>query len=252
MHENAKLYTASKLLWAPTLALALTLATSPTARSNDLIVPATFTATYAASYRSIDAGQLTFTLSRASDDRFIYETKADPSFLARLVVSRNAFERSEMIIDEHGVRPLEWILEDGKSSARDDGRLVFDWQEGRVTGVADEKRIDLATQPGLQDRLSIQIAVMTALLRGEEPGTIPLIDDERVKHYTYRRAGNAAVNTPLGTFDTVIYESSREGSSRLSRFWMAPKLGWLPVRAEQIRKGKVETVMELRSLDRAE
>jgi hypothetical protein len=100
--------------------------------------------------------------------------------------------------------------------------------------------------------LSIQIDVTTSLLRGEEPGTIPLIDDERVKRYTYRRTGTAVMETPLGSFDTVIYESAREGSSRLSRFWMAPKLDYLPVRAEQIRKGKVETVMEIRSLQRAE
>ena len=31
----------------------------------------------------------------------------------------------------------------------------------------------------------------------------------------------------------------------MSRFWMAPSLEYLPVRAEQIRKGKVETVMVL-------
>jgi hypothetical protein len=92
---------------------------------------------------------------------------------------------------------------------------------------------------------------MTSLLRGQEPGTIPLIDDERVKHYTYKRTGTAAMDTPLGSMETIIYESGREGSNRLSRFWMAPQLDYIPVRAEQIRKGKVETVMEIRSLERA-
>jgi hypothetical protein len=48
----------------------------------------------------------------------------------------------------------------------------------------------------------------------------------------------------------VIYESKREGSNRTARFWMAPSLEFLPVRAEQIRKGKVETVMLLQKVDR--
>ncbi len=231
-------------------AFILVVAASFGARADSQAFPPEFTATYAASYRGIEAGNLTFKLRPAENGRYIYETQADPSFLARLVVSRNALERSEMVIDENGVRPLEWTLDDGKAGDKDDGRLSFDWDNERVTGVADGQKIDLPTEPRLQDRLSIQIEVMTALLRGEEPGTIPLIDDERVKRYTYRRTGTATLDTPLGSLDTIIYESAREGSSRLSRFWMAPTLDYLPVRAEQIRKGKVETVMEIRSLER--
>lgn len=221
-----------------------------TVHADSAALPPSFTASYAASYRGIEAGTLTFSLRPESPGRYVYETKADPSFLARLVVSRNAIERSEMLIDENGVRPLRWTLDDGKAGDKDDGSLTFDWDAGRVTGRADAKSVDLPTQPGIQDRLSIQIAVMTALLRGEEPGEIPLIDDEKVKLYTYRRTGTAVMETPLGRLDTVIYESAREGSSRLSRFWMAPSLDYIPVRAEQIRKGKVETVMTIRSLER--
>ena len=246
------MHTTRMMLRSQALAFILALASTLSARADTLAVPTEFTAIYAVSYRGIQAGNLTFALQRAEDGRFIYETKADPSFLARLVVSSNALERSEMIIDESGVRPLEWSLDDGKSGNKDDGHLTFNWEAERVTGFAEEQKIDLPTVPGLQDRLSIQIAVTTSLLRGEEPGTIPLIDDERVKHYTYRRVGSDVVETPLGSLETILYESTREGSSRLSRFWIAPKLGYLPVRAEQIRKGKVETVMELRSLERAE
>lgn len=228
----------------------LAVAASVGARADSGAFPPEFTATYAAAYRGIEAGNLTFKLRREENGRYVYETQADPSFLARLVVSRNALERSEMVIDENGVRPLEWTLDDGKSGNKDDGRLSFDWDNGRVTGFAGGQKIDLPTEAGLQDRLSIQIEVTTSLLRGKEPGTIPLIDDDRVKRYTYRRTGTATLDTPLGSVETIIYESAREGSSRLSRFWMAPTLDYLPVRAEQIRKGKVETVMEIRSLER--
>ena len=58
-------------------------------------------------------------------------------------------------------------------------------------------------------------------------------------------------DSALGKLDTGMYESTREGgSSRTSRFWMAPSLEFLPVRAEQIRKGRVETVMVLQKVDR--
>ena len=210
--------------------------------------PRSFTATYEVSYRGIRAGELTFKLARdATSGRYVYETRANPSALARLVVSRAAVERSVMEIDANGVRPIEWRLDDGKSSAKGDGELHFDWANGVVTGRIEEQDIRLATEANMQDRLSIQIAVVTALLRGEEPGAFPLIDDNRVKRYTYTKKETVSVDSKLGPLEATIYESSREGSSRLSRFWLTPKFDYAPARAEQIRKGKVETVMVLTS-----
>jgi hypothetical protein len=214
-------------------------------------VPRPFSATYAVTYRGIGAGTITFDFAR--DDatgHYIYETHASPTALARLFVSKAAMERSVMEIDDAGTRPIEWRLDDGKSGKEDDGELRFDWSRNMVTGVVEGETIELATEPGTQDRSSISIAVTTALLRGIEPGTIPLIDDNRIKRYVYTKKETATVDSALGKIDTVIYESMREGSNRTSRFWMAPSLEFLPVRAEQIRKGKVETVMILQKVER--
>jgi Protein of unknown function (DUF3108) len=214
-------------------------------------VPQPFVATYSVSYRGVGAGAIKFKFTRdPSTGHYIYETEADPSALARLFVSRAALERSVMEIGPQGVRPLEWHLDDGKSGNAGDGSLTFDWERNTVTGTIEGESVNLATEPGLQDRSSIQIAVTTLLLRGIEPGTVPLIDDNRIKRYTYTRKENATVDSALGKLDTVIYESTREGSSRLSRFWMVPSLEYVPARAEQVRKGKVETVMVLTALER--
>ena len=155
-----------------------------------------------------------------------------------------------MEIDAAGTRPIEWQLDDGKSAKNDDGELHFDWSTNTVTGVVEGKPVHLTAEPGTQDRSSIMIAVTTLLLRGEEPGTIPMIDDNRIKRYVYSRKESAVIDSALGRINTVLYESNREGgSSRTSRFWMAPGLEFLPVRAEQVRKGKVETVMVLQKLE---
>lgn len=218
----------------------------------DAAVPQPFSATYAVSYRGIGAGTITFTFSHdPATGRYTYETHPNPGTLARLFISKAAVERSVMEIDATGTRPIEWQLDDGKSSKDGDGELHFDWSRNTVTGTIEGEPINLTAEPGTQDRSSIQIAVTTALLRGVEPGTIALIDDNRIKRYVYTKKDPAAVDSALGKLDTVIYESTREGgSSRTSRFWIAPSLEYLPVRAEQIRKGKVETVMVLQKLDR--
>ncbi|WP_116808635.1 DUF3108 domain-containing protein [Steroidobacter cummioxidans] len=220
-----------------------------TAAKSDVILPKPFTAVYEVSYRGMRAGLLTLKLSR--DDatgRYTYQTTADPSMLARFFVSSAAMERTVMEIGPDGVRPLEWQFDDGKSSTAKDGHLKFDWARNVATGEIEGEKIELPLEPGLQDRLSIQVDVVTSLLRGEQPGTIPLIDDNRVKRYNYVKKETTSIDTKLGKLDAVVYESTREGSDRQSRFWMIPSMEYVAARAEQIRKGKVETVMVLQSV----
>jgi len=220
--------------------------------SAEPVRPAPYVAAYAVSYRGIDAGLLHFELRPEEPDRFVYESRPEPNLLARLLVSDMAVERSVLCIDAEGVRPLSWFMDDGKPGNEDDGELEFAWGEGRVRGSMEGENVDLPVESGLQDRLSFQVAVMTALLRGRDPGAMPMIDDGRIKHYNYRRAGTARIVTPAGEFDTVLFESTRPGSSRLSRVWHAPALGYLPVRFENLRKGAIETVMELVRVQRGE
>lgn len=232
------------------LAMALMAAAVMTAPITEPVNPSPYAATYSVRYRGFNVGLLHFELRKGVPGTFVYESRAEPGLLARLIVGNNAVERSVMHIDASGVRPLSWYLDDGKSGNDKDGVLEFGWDENRVSGVVEGERVELATESGLQDRLSLQIAVMTALLRGREPGTIALIDGDKIKRYSYTRAGNERIRTKAGTFETVLYESTRPGSSRISRVWHAPELGYIPVRAEQMRNGKVETVMELLKTER--
>jgi hypothetical protein len=142
------------------------------------------------------------------------------------------------------------LLDDGKSGKDGDGHLHFDWAAGKVSGEFEGKPVELPTQPGLQDRLSIQIAVNAALVQGRAPKAIVMVNGDKTREYTYSQGTTQSLDTKLGKLDTVIYESTRPGSSRVSKVWHAPSLEYLPVRAEQIRKGKVETIMVLVALER--
>lgn len=63
-----------------------------------------FTATYAVSFRGIEAGTLNMTLRRdAASGHYIFETNANPSVLARLFISRDASERSVLEQTPDGV-----------------------------------------------------------------------------------------------------------------------------------------------------
>lgn len=230
-------------LWAGA-ALAQTDAPAPTS------APHPFSATYVVAYRGIEGGMLRMDLRQdAATGHYVFETHVNPNMLARLFIGRDAVERTVLELTPQGMRPLSWETNDGKSGSKGDGQLQFDWQTRRVTGSYEGKPVDLPLAPGTRDRLSIQIVAMTALLRGEQPGTISMVNGDSIKEYTYTRGATEMLDTQLGKLDTVIFESTRKGSNRVSRVWHAPSLEYLPVRAEQIRKGKVETVMTLVKLE---
>jgi Protein of unknown function (DUF3108) len=231
------------------LSIVACLALSPKLQAQSL-TPHDFVARYAVSYRGMSAGTLIFSFQRdAASGHYIYETRAEPSFLASFLVSTQARERSEMEILDSGVRPLHWSLDDAKSGNKNDGDMVFDWTKQVASGISKGEKFEVPVTPGVQDRLSIQIAVATSLMRGQEPGTITIIDETKVKDYSYRRTGTGTANSDQGQLDSVLYESTRGNSSRISKFWLLPKYEFAAVRAEQLRKGKVETVMELKSLE---
>lgn len=213
-------------------------------------VPSPYTASYSVKYRGISAGLLHFELRAEEPGRLVFQTRPEPGLFARAFVGPKGIERSVMQIDEHGIRPLTWFVDDGRSGQREDADLVFAWDKGVVRGTMKGEAVERPTEPGLQDRLSVQIAAMTALLRDDEPGTIPLLAEKENRNYEYTRVGTQRISTFAGEFDTVVYESTRPGSSRLSRVWHAPDLGFIPVRAEQLRNGRVETVMEMVKVNR--
>lgn len=209
-----------------------------------------FKATYAVTYRGMGAGTLQMQLMRdPQTGQYTFETRVNPSFLARFAISRNAIERSVMEVTDAGVRPLQWQLDDGKSGTSGDGALDFDWTEQSVNGAYRGTPVALQTEAGLQDRQSVQIQVIYDLQHGREPGELPMVNDDEIKQYVYKRGDSAQVQTRLGTVDAVLYESTRPGSNRVARVWHAPSFGYVPVRAEQVRKGKVETVMTLIALE---
>jgi len=213
-------------------------------------VPQPFVASYAVSYRGLSGGILRMEWRQDGQNRYVFETSAKPSTLARLIISSDAFERTTLELTPQGLRPLTWEANDGRSGVKGDGKLQFDWNTNTVSGTYEGQPVKLALEPGMQDRLSIQIGVMAALAGGTEPGTIAMVNGDNIRHYTYTRGNTETVQSELGPLEAVIYESTRAGSNRLSRVWHVPSLEYLPARAEQVRKGKVETVMTLISVEK--
>ena len=219
------------------LLLAAWLAALPAAAAEPALVP--YVIEYDVRYGSFSVGTSRTELSRAqAAGQWIIESKNDATGLARLVASGTISFHSTFELDGSAVRPLSYRFDDGTSRSSRDVTLDFDWRGGRVRGIAEDAAVDLALESALQDAASIVALVQARLRSGAEPGLIAMIEKDRVKQYRYTLLRREKLVTAIGTLDTVVYRSARDGSGRETLTWYAPSLGYAAVQAEQLREGK--------------
>lgn len=237
--------------FAPILSMAL-LCAAATARAQEPAPAevAPFTANYAIVWHGISAGTMDLDLRRNPDGGYIYVSRAHASGLFRAFFREEIRQTGWMTVDAEGVHPQRYTGDDGTKDTARDIDLEFDWKDMRVTGIAEKKPVDLALVPNAQDAMSIQIAHMTDLLRGAKISGYPMVDKNAIKDYVYTYEGPARIKTALGEMDTVVWRLQRPNNSRVTRAWHATSLNYLAVRAERMRDGDREWMMEIRSIKR--
>ena len=218
------------------------------ARAQTPLTP--FSADFEIVYRGMNAGSTTLELTAEGGERWRYVSRANARGVFKLALAGEIRQTSQFMLSNGTPRPLRYVADDGTEDVQRDIRLDFDWRAGRVRGTAEAQPVDLPLREGLQDGMSVQIALMSALQGGRSPERFFLIDKDEIKEYLYESLGSARLRTAAGEFDTVIWSSRRPGSDRVTRVWYAPALGHAPVQAERRRGDRTEWTMRLKTMRR--
>lgn len=226
------------------LALAAALAPPSVAAAAEAIAP--FEAEYDVRYGRIPGGTSRTVLARAGDG-WVVETQIVATGIARVIAPGTILQRSEFTVEGGVPRPARYLFDDGTKRTDRDVRLEFDWRAGRVRGVAEDEPVDLALVAGLQDAATMAVLATARLRAGQEPGEIAMIEKDAIKHYHHALLRREKLLTALGEVDTVVYRSTRDGSSRETLTWHAPDLGYAVVQAQQLVKGKLGFHTRIRS-----
>jgi hypothetical protein len=212
-----------------------------------------YTARYNVRYHGISGGDIEVTLKAEGNGRYLFRSHLLPNFLGSLFTSDQAEDSSELELTDAGLRPLKFRSEDGSKNTDKDISLDFDWAQDRVKGHANGKDFEMKVPKGTQERLSIQLAASLILQADRDPGTLTMLERDELQQYTITRKGKEHITTAAGDYDTAVLNSERiGGSSRSTRYWYAEKLGYVVVRAERLSHGKVDIVMELKSVKMGE
>lgn len=223
----------------------LTLAGYPAAASSDL---KPFEASYNWIWHGMTVAVSTLTLER-SNDYWIYRSSSEPRGIGR-IFSQRPVQQSVLRVTDAGVLPLSYHADDGTAATSRDANVQFDWDRNHASGIYEDTKVDMPLRPGIQDDLSIQVALMVELLKGRTPDKFSLLDKNTVREYRYTREGEEALSTPLGDVQTIVYRSERPGSPRVTRFWCAPLYGYVPMRVEQKRHDNIEWTLTIQSIER--
>ena len=247
MHKNTR----SRLHYAAFYgALALALG-STAAAAAPLAVPP-HEVLYRTSFKGLAVGDLKVTLSHdTTTDLWSYETHAQPTLLARLIVSPQSVEQSIFRVTPNGIAPIRYQITDGSGRADGMAALTYDEANHHVTGQVKGQTLDLPLEGLLTDPLSIRAAVLFDLNAGRAPAEYAMIDNQEIKRYVYRFIRTERINTELGNLDTVVYDSERagaQGRGRSWRFWYAPALHQVIVRAEQHGDGHIRLLMTIHAI----
>jgi uncharacterized protein involved in high-affinity Fe2+ transport len=208
-----------------------------------------FEASYNFNYKGLNAATTTLVLTRGDGDRWIYRSSGEARGIFRALPIDNPNQSSEMRVTRGGVQPLNFSQRNGAGEDRAID-IHFNWDSNRVQGMVEKNAVDETVPPDTQDDLSIQIALITAMARGEDTGTFHTYGDRGLREYRYRADGEELLHTAVGEIPTRIFVTERSGSPRTTRYWCAPSFGYLPLRVQQKRQNDVEWTLEVRTLKR--
>jgi hypothetical protein len=223
---------------------------NPLAGAADSLPVAPYQARYEVYASGFSVGEAVVTLTATSAGAYRMTSDVRPNGLVTLLASGRIHEQVSGEIHEGAIQPRQYerLLDTGRKS--DHMQLRFDWSTGQVQSRHNADQATLPLAPGVMDPLSLQLVVMADLRRGQTPSQYSLVDRNEIKTYQIRNQGREVLETPLGKLNTVLISQYTPGKTRMTTFWVAPDLHYLPVRIMQEKKGKEDLRMEIRAVER--
>ncbi|MFQ6372386.1 DUF3108 domain-containing protein [Shewanella sp. YIC-542] len=194
---------------------------------------------YQVKYGSFSLGEARFTLETPKDHTYRYDMDSDLS----LLMLSDKRKITSVFTDVDGqLQPLRFIHERTGTGKDFNEQIAFARDQGKVFSVYKGEKTKLDYDDALYDTMMVQLQFRLDLLRGKQEYHYKMVKDNEIDDYRFRNLGTDTVTVPAGTYQAVRLEVARESTKRHTEVWMAPELGYLPVRFIHKEKG---STMEL-------
>jgi len=161
-----------------------------------------------------------------------------------------AEEKSRFRLNDKGLQQMDYkyVLENGKEKRV--RRIEFDWEKNNVSITRRGKTSRFDITNGMVDRMLLQLVIMQDIANNRLKKSYVAIGKRSPKHIEIKQIGEEMVEVPAGKFKTIKIEGlqKRRKGDRITRYWCAQELNWLPIKIEQYRNGDGPFVMMLSNI----
>jgi len=221
----------------------------PLADAADGPVPP-FQARYELYGLGLPLGEALMMLDYPEPNRYTMRFAVHPNRLVALLASHQVQEQASGEIRDGAIQPRQYTQQADTGKETRNIQLRFNHLERYVEAHSNAEQATLPLSPGATDPLSLNLVVMWDLQRSQLPEQYTLIDGIRLRTYQIRNEGEETLETTLGPLHTVRISQAQPSGSRITTFWFAPDLQYLPVRITRQKKGREDLRLEIRSIER--
>lgn len=167
----------------------------------------------------------------AKNNHYVFMSYTEPTGVGRMLTGATIKERSYWTLKDNYPKPLEYSYINSGGDKDRDVKLIFDWEQNKVTNIINGDPWTMDLVPRIQDKLLYQFSLMLELKKGVTQFSYDVADGGKLKNYSGKVVGQDVVETDLGKFDTVVV--LREHDGKQTRFWCAKSMHYIPVQIEQ-------------------
>jgi len=208
---------------------------------------AEYEAHYDIKYFGLKVGESIHRLHQREDNTYHFEARTTPviQFLPYSYV-----ESSDFTWKNGQILPQNYFynIHEGKRVKK--GNVSFDWVQRVVANNVSPKPWHEPLPDNIQDKVTQVLRLRYDLMQGNTDLSYTVAEDDEIKPYTFRIIGEEEVTTVLGTFTAIRVEHvHRKGHH--TNTWFAKNLNYLPIKLNQIRKGRVVGTGEISLLKKS-
>ena len=206
-------------------------------RGAELQIPL-YQADYSIGRNSLRIGTASFSLTQNKDGTYTYTSVSKAAGLAALFLSDVITETSHFKVTDGKLQSLQYIYEHTGNDKDKKENIQFDWDKDVAHSNEGGKQHTLPLTAGTYDRLLAQLAVSVNLETGQTVGEYRVLDHNEISIYHMQPQGNTDLKTPAGEYEVIEIARKDPKKNRVTTFWLAPKLDYLPVQMEQTEPDK--------------
>jgi len=196
-----------------------------------------FVASFSVARGIMTLGELELSLSLGGDGQYTYHAHTQPGMLASWFSVDEITEESRGRMDAEMLTPENYLYRELPDTG-ENTRIRFDWESAKAYTTSSGVTWAQAITPGVQDRLSQQLALRLHLAQGRQSVEYQVADGGKLKRYRFQVVDEEPVKTPVGELSCLKVERSKEGRPADYIIWFAPALEYLPVKIERQKSGK--------------